>query len=109
MGEKMCRTSAPPRRDLYELEQSITTEQTKSAAEQGGSFLPETKPPRIGTYQWMQARDGVTAVFNSDYDENGNLLGPSDKPWTVADPVNDWEYFHTHAEAIAYAFKGTTK
>jgi len=42
----MCRTSAPPRRELYEITQTLTAESQESAANgsepTGSSFLPES-------------------------------------------------------------------
>ena len=102
----MSFTAAPPRRDLYELEQTLSTVQTKSAAEQGGSFLPKTRPPRIGTTEWIHARaDTACAVFNGAYGPDGKPLDTYEDPWTVVTPDGEWEYFPTHTEALAYAFK----
>ena len=101
----MCPTSAPPRRDLYELEQSITTVQTKSAAEQGGFLVPK---PRIGHTAWMQFAERRTAVLNANYAANGERLLNLDKPWTVLTP-DDFRAFTTYTEAATYAFKGMTK
>jgi hypothetical protein len=101
----MCRTSAPPRRDLYELEQSITTVQTKSAAEQGGFLVADSKPGRIAGNDWMEKRaDHATAVWNGHYSVEGGQILWDTKPWCVMTPTS-FQSFDTHAEALAYAFK----
>ena len=107
MGDLMSNTSAPPRRDIYELEQSITTDKPKSAAEQGGFLVPESRP-RIGHTAWMAFAERRTAVFNANYAANGERLLDLEKPWTVLTP-DDFRAFTTYAEAATYAFKGMTK
>lgn len=100
----MCRTSAPPRRELYELEQTLTTEKTKSAEtkpEPTGSFLM----PRLSIRGWHNTR---RAIYNANYTADGHRLLELDKPWTVLSPI-DFRAFHTYAEAATYAFKGMTK
>lgn len=104
----MCRTSAPPRRDIYELTQTLPTVPTKSAAEQGGFLVPKTKAPRIGSTAWLQQRDNAIAVFNGGYDVDGTRLNIGNaEPWTVITPDGAWSHFWTHAEALAYAFNPT--
>jgi hypothetical protein len=103
----MCRTSSPPRRDLYELTQTLQGEKQKSAAEQGGFLVPESRP-RIGHTAWMAFAERRTAVFNANYAANGERLLDLDKPWTVLTP-EDFRAFTTYAEAATYAFKGMTK
>ena len=99
-GEPMCNpTSAPPRRDLYQLETELRTHK-------GPFLLPKPKPPRIGQTAWMAYAERRTAVFNANYAANGDRLLDLDKPWTVLTP-DDFRAFKTHAEAIAYAFKET--
>ena len=71
----------------------------------GDQMKNKDYPPRIGTTDWINLRDGATAVFNGAYDAHGNRLEPDDKPWTVIGTDRDWEHFATHAEALAYAFK----
>ena len=103
----MCNpTSQPPRRDLYELETSMRT------ADNGPSFLPKKpKPPRIGGVDWDCVRPGALAIYNADYMADGTRYEQFDKPWTVIGGgfANLYERFHTHAEAIAYAFKKAEK
>ena len=98
----MCNpTSQPPRRELYELEQTIRTQQ-------GPFSLP--KPPRLGSLDWLHARHPqALAVFNSAYDIDGSKQHVEADPWCVIKEDGDWEYFATHAEALAYAFTNAPK
>lgn len=107
----MCNpTSAPPRRDLYELTQTLSTVPTKSAAEKGGFLVPKTKPGRIGTLEWIESRDRIAfAVFNGAYDDNGKPVEINDDPWTVITPEGEWEHFKTHTEALAWALEEARK
>ena len=98
----MCRTSAPPRRDMYELQESLRTGT-------GPSFLPKTKPGRIAGNDWMERRaDHATAVWNGHYGVEGGQILWHTKPWCVMTPTS-FQTFNTHAEAIRYAFKETAK
>ena len=99
----MCRTSAPPRRDLYELE-------TELAANEGGFFVAKTKPkpPRIGGAEWETVKPYSVAIYNADYMSTGERYAQFTDPWTVVG-ADTYERFPTHAEAIRYAFKETAK
>ena len=95
----MCRTAAPPRRDLYELANEL-------AANEGGFFVP-SKPGRIAGNDWMEKRaNHATAVWNGHYSAEGGQIIWHTKPWCVMTPT-DFRTFNTHAEAIQYAFKET--
>jgi hypothetical protein len=56
---------------------------------------------RLCVRGWHTVR---VAVYNANYAANGDRLLELDKPWTVLSPIN-FQTFHTHAEALAYAFK----
>ena len=110
MGETMCRTSSPPRRDLYELTQTLQTEPTKSAADTGGFFVPKPRPPRINTNEWDSARPGAYGIYHAGHLPSGTFVELV-RPWTVIGPAT-FRCFNTHAEATQYAFtkaKGLNK
>ena len=95
----MCNpTSQPPRRDLYELETTLT-------ADNGGFLVPEPQEPRLTVRVWTSGRRGL---YNADYSSAGDKFLNLRKPWTVVTP-SDFETFYTYAEAATYAFKGMTK
>ena len=97
----MCNpTKQPPRRDMYQLETEIGTRKVPS-------FLPKTKPGRIGTPEWHKTRPGFTAIYNANFTRAGRKYGDYPDPWTLIGP-DVYKSFETHAEALAYAFKETT-
>ena len=100
----MSFTSSPPRRDLYELTQTLSTEQTKSAAEQGGFLVPANRRIRIGADN--EARK--VQVYNADYMSDGTRYAHFDKPWTVFTPIN-FRAFKTHTEALTWALEEASK
>lgn len=89
----MCRTSEPPRRDMYELTTELGTRKVPS-------FLP-----RLTVRGWLSGR---VALYNADYSSNGERFLTLDRPWTVLTPC-DFRAFDNYAEAAKYAFKGMTK
>jgi hypothetical protein len=96
-------TSQPPRRELYELEQTIRTQQ-------GPFLLPKPQVPRIGSDGYHEARPDAVAVYNAEYLADGTRYTRFDKPWTVIGRViTDYKRFSTHAAAIAYAFSQVPK
>lgn len=94
----MSCTSAPPRRDLYELSTELGTHTVPT-------FLPE-KPGRIAGQDWMAKRPNAIAVWNASYTATGHRCEGFGKPWTVMGP-NTFKNFTTYAEALAYAIKET--
>jgi len=90
----MCRTSAPPRRDLYELSNELR-------ANEGPFFVPPKRVERLNQSAWRSNR---RTVYNANYSADGHQLLQLQKPWTVLSPI-DFQAFHTHAEAVAWAFK----
>ena len=100
----MCRTSAPPRRDLFQIEQTLSVDTQKSTTTEPdpkGSFLL----PRLPVRGWTTKR---VAIYNANYAVNGDLFLDLARPWTVLTPC-DFRAFDTYAEAATYAFKGMTK
>jgi hypothetical protein len=100
----MCRTSSPPRRDLYELEQTLTAENQESAEttpEPTGSFLL----PRLTVRVWTSGRAGI---YNANYASNGERFLDLRNPWTVVTPSN-FRVFKTHHEALTWALQEAAK
>ena len=60
--------------------------------------------PRVGGYQWEQARPKAIAVYNGNYSLSGQWTGPFLRPWIVTGP-RVFEVFPTHSEALQYALK----
>jgi hypothetical protein len=82
---------------LYELGNELT-------ANEGGSFLPKTKPGRIAGDAWMTERAPVaTAVYNANYSATGEHIHWHENPWSVMGP-GGFKTFSTHTEAIHWAF-----
>ena len=101
----MCRTSAPPRRELYELE-------TELAANEGGFFVAKTKPkpPRVGSTAWIYERPNTIAIFNGGFDVDGTRLDiGTAEPWTAIHPDGGWHHFWTHTEALEWALQEARK
>jgi len=98
----MCNpTSQPPRRDLYELETTLT-------ADNGGFLLPKTKPPRIGGEDWREQRPHTLGIYNGNYAPSGQRIGDFPNPWNAIGPDND-ALFPTHAEALAWVLQEARK
>ena len=67
--------------------------------------MSKEKIGRIGGDRWMfQRAQHVTAIYNADYNENGQRVGIYDKPWTATGKRGSG-HFTTHAEALAWAFE----
>jgi len=94
----MCRTSAPPRRDLYELS-------TELAAEQGGFLVPISRP-RIRIGASTEARRAQ--IYNAEYMADGTRYARFTKPWTAFTSI-DFRAFKTHAEAIQWVTQEARK
>ena len=93
----MCRTSAPPRRDLYELETSLT-------ADKGGFLLPAHRRIRVGA-----GNDHRRAqVYNAEYLADGTRYTRFDRPWAAFTAI-DFRTFTTHAEALQWVLKEARK
>ena len=93
----MCNpTKQPPRRDMYELEESMRTSD-------GPFFVPKPRAPRLTVRVWTSGRVGI---YNANYASNGDKFLDLFRPWTVVTP-SDFQTFTTHAEALACATKET--
>ena len=100
----MSLTSAPPRRDLYELAQTLTGEKPKSAADTGGFLVPANRRIRIGA-----GNDASRiSIYNADYMTDGTRYARFDRPWTVFTAIN-FRAFTTHHEALEWAIQEATK
>ena len=87
----MCNpTSQPPRRELYELEQTIRTQQ-------GPFSLPANRRIRVGAGNDAQRAQ----IYNADYMADGTRYAKFDKPWTAFTAI-DFRTFKTHAEALQW-------
>jgi hypothetical protein len=94
----MCRTSSPPRRDLYELS-------TELAADKGGFFVPENRPRiRIGAHH--EARRAQ--IYNANYMADGTKYADYTKPWTAFTSI-DFRAFKTHPEALQWVLQEARK
>ncbi|AHB31662.1 hypothetical protein ArV2_gp51 [Arthrobacter phage vB_ArS-ArV2] len=105
----MSRTSQPPRRELYLLQnQPPPCDPPKSAETQPpteAAFLyPKPRAARLTIRGWTSGR---VAIYNADYASNGERFLTLRKPWTVVSPI-DFRTFHTHTEALTYAIQGET-
>ena len=93
----MCRTSSPPRRDLYELANEL-------AANEGGFFVPKSERKRIGTDNESRRIE----IYNANYGASGVRLGDYERPWSVLTPW-DGRMFTTYTEALEWALKEAAK
>jgi len=94
----MCRTSSPPRRDLYEIQNEL-------GAHEVPSFLPKTRPRiRIGA----DSETRRAQVYNADYTADGTRYARFDKPWTAFTAI-DFRAFKTHHEALTWALQEARK
>ena len=93
----MCRTSEPPRRDMYELT-------TELAADKGGFFVPANRRIRVGAGNDAQRAQ----IYNAEYMSDGTRYAKFDKPWTAFTAI-DFRTFKTHAEAIAWVLQEARK
>ena len=93
----MCRTSAPPRRDMYELQEEL-------AADKGGFLLPAHRRIRVGT-----GNDHRRAqIYNAEYLADGTRYTRFDRPWTAFTAI-DFRTFTTHAEALQWVLQEARK
>ena len=94
----MCNpTSQPPRRDLYELETTLT-------ADNGGFLVPAHRRIRVGA-----GNDHRRAqIYNAEYLSDGTRYARFDKPWTAFTAI-DFRTFTTHAEALQWVLQEARK
>jgi hypothetical protein len=93
----MCRTSSPPRRDLYELETSL-------AVTERPFFMPANRRIRIGADTEARRQQ----IYNADYMSDGTRYAHFPKPWTVFTAI-DFRAFTTHHEALQWALQEAHK
>ena len=93
----MCRTSEPPRRDMYELT-------TELAADKGGFFVGTNRRIRVGAGNDAQRAQ----VYNANFMADGTRYADFPKPWTAFTAI-DFRTFTTHAEAIAWVLQEARK
>ena len=93
----MCRTSEPPRRDMYELT-------TELAADKGGFFVPANRRIRVGAGNDAQRAQ----IYNAEYMSDGTRYAKFDKPWTAFTAI-DFRTFKTQPEALAWVLQEARK
>ena len=94
----MCNpTSQPPRRELYELEQTLT-------ADNGGFSLPANRRIRVGAGNGHQRAQ----IYNADYMADGTRYAKFDKPWTAFTSI-DFRTFKTQPEALQWVLQEARK
>jgi hypothetical protein len=59
--------------------------------------------PRISSPEWWDARPAAIGVVNANYTRSGLRVADHDKPW-IATSHHIFKTFHTHEEALGYAF-----
>ena len=95
----MCNpTSQPPRRDLYELEESIRT------ANDGPFSLPANRRIRVGAGNDAQRAQ----VYNANFMSDGTRYADFPKPWTAFTSI-DFRTFKTQPEALAWVLQEARK
>lgn len=94
----MCNpTSQPPRRELYELEQTLT-------ADNGGFLVPANRRIRVG-----ETSDSPKAhIYNAEYLSDGTHYAKFDKPWTAFTAI-DFRTFKTQPEALQWVLQEARK
>jgi len=94
----MCNpTSQPPRRDLYELETTLT-------ADNGGFLVPANRRIRVGA-----GNDHRRAqVYNANFMSDGTRYADFPKPWTAFTSI-DFRTFKTQPEALAWVLQEARK
>jgi hypothetical protein len=90
-------TSQPPRRELYELEQTIRTQQ-------GPFSLPANRRIRVGAGNDAQRAQ----IYNANYMSDGTKYADFPKPWTAFTPI-DFRTFKTQPEALQWVLQEARK
>ena len=93
----MCRTSEPPRRDMYELTTELGTRKVPS-------FLPANRRIRVGAGNDAQRAQ----VYNANFMADGTKYADFPKPWTAFTAI-DFRTFKTHAEALQWVLQEARK
>jgi len=94
----MCNpTSQPPRRDLYELETTLT-------ADNGGFLVPANRRIRVGAGNDAQRAQ----VYNANFMSDGTRYADFPKPWTAFTAI-DFRTFKTQPEALAWVLQEARK
>ena len=94
----MCNpTSQPPRRDLYELETTLT-------ADNGGFLVPANRRIRVGAGNDAQRAQ----VYNANFMSDGTRYADFPKPWTAFTSI-DFRTFKTQPEALAWVLQEARK
>ena len=94
----MCRTSAPPRRDMYEIETELGTHEVP--------FLLPAARPRIRIGAHHEARRAQ--IYNANYMADGTKYADYTKPWTAFTSI-DFRAFKTHPEALQWVLQEARK
>ena len=94
----MCNpTSQPPRRDLYELEATLT-------ADKGGFLVPANRRIRVGAGNDAQRAQ----IYNANFMSDGTRYADFPKPWTAFTSI-DFRTFKTQPEALAWVLQEARK
>jgi hypothetical protein len=94
----MCNpTSQPPRRDLYELETTLT-------ADNGGFLVPANRRIRVGAGNDAQRAQ----IYNANFMSDGTRYADFPKPWTAFTAI-DFRTFKTQPEALAWVLQEARK
>jgi hypothetical protein len=94
----MCNpTSQPPRRDLYELETTLT-------ADNGGFLVPANRRIRVGAGNDAQRAQ----IYNANFMSDGTRYADFPKPWTAFTSI-DFRTFKTQPEALAWVLQEARK
>jgi hypothetical protein len=62
-----------------------------------------SRKPRIVDPEWWDTRPAAIGVVNANYTRCGTRVATHDKPW-VATSHHIFKTFHTHRDALTYAF-----